>query len=154
MGAATHAKTHGLDESAAGGGAAASPIVFRLNGDVSLVTPSAANTYAGDGIFDGQVPLVPGQTYDSVTLYQRLDGAADSTTAELYHFTGGAWVEVTLSGALTLAAGGGADQEITRTFTAIVGAAGERFSMQLTAVQSADETDTPTDVIGHVFEAP
>jgi hypothetical protein len=150
-----HGGAHGHDEALGGGGAAAAPAInFRLNGDVSLITPSVANTYGGDGVFDAQIPLVVGGVYDSITLYQWLDGAADSTTVELWHFTAGAWAEIALSAALTIAAGGGADVSVTRTFGPITGVAGERFSVQATAVQSSDATDIPTNLVATVFEAP
>lgn len=151
-----HPSSHGLDQALGGGATGVGAVTFRLNGAIDLVTPSTANTYAGDGIFDGQFLVVEDTTFDSITLYQRLDGVAGTTTVELYHFTGGAWVEVALSGALSLTAGGGANASITRTLGPLTVAAGERLGVQVTAVQSRTppSTSVPTDLVATVYEAP
>lgn len=157
-----HGGAHGHDENPASGGAAAAafePVEFRLNGQVDLVTPSAAGTYTGSGIFDAQ-PVVDRDVYlDSVALYQRVDGASGTTTVEVYYYdiVGLAWVIVPLFGTLTLAAGGGNDagDQASANPTPTLYLAGTRFGAMLTTVQGSDATDIPTDiVVSFIFSAP
>lgn len=154
-----HGGLHGHDEFLGGGGAVALGTAlapFILNGAIDLVTPSAANTYTGEGIIDGQRVFIEDTVLDSIQMYQRVDGISGSTTAELYRFTGGVWTEIALSGALTLAAGGGANASVTRTFGPTTFLAGDRIGVMLTAVQgrTAPATAIPTDLVITVYEAP
>jgi hypothetical protein len=154
-----HGELHGLDSRTGSGGAApagAGLSPFILNGAIDLVTPSAANTYADPGIIDGQRVFIEDTVLDSIQMYQRLDGISGSTTAELYRFTAGAWSEIALSAALTLAAGGGANVSVTRTFGPTTFLAGDRIGVMLTAVQARTPpaTAVPTDLVITVYEAP
>ena len=154
-----HGGAHGHDEALGGGGSpalAGALAPFILNGAIDLVTPSAANTYTGEGIIDGQRVFIEDTVLDSVEMYQRVDGATGSTTAELYLYTGGVWTEIALSGALTLAAGGGANAVIVRTFGPTTFLAGDRIGAMLTAVQArtAPSTSIPTDLVITPYEAP
>ena len=154
-----HGGLWGHDEALGGGGSPAAGAglqPFILNGAIDLVTPSAANTYTGEGIIDGQRVFIEDTVLDSVEMYQRVDGATGSTTAELYRYTGGVWTEIALSGALTLAAGGGANAVIVRTFGPITFLAGDRIGAMLTAVQArtAPSTSVPTDLVITPYEAP
>lgn len=142
-----------IDASASGAGA---PAPFILNGAIDLVTPSATGTYTGEGIIDGSRLFVGSTVLDSVQMYQRVDGVSGSTTAEVYRFNAGAWAKLTLSAALTLAAGGGANAVIVRTFGPITFVAGNRISCMLTAVQARTPPATaiPTDLVITPYKAP
>lgn len=145
-----HGTLHGGNDQRTGGASSTSVaqgVAFRLNGDVSLIVPSAANTYAGSGIFDGQVEITEATTLTQVTMWQRLDGDSGSTTVEVYYWDGAAWAEIALAAALTIASGGGNNAEVTIAFSApLAVVAGDRIGVQFTAVQLAGAGGTPTDV--------
>lgn len=156
-----HGGLHGHDDFAGGGAAAAlvfPPTEFKLNGDVSLVTPSASGTYPGTGTFDGQPILDRDQYLDSVVLWQLLDGDAGTTEVEVYVWPpGGPWAQITTTGALSLAAGGGNDAAVQSAVTGapllVVG--GSRVAALFTSVQSSGAGGTPTDVVvSFIWTAP
>ena len=123
-------------------------ISWRGNGDLSLFTVDAAAPVGdgGDSFFDGAVLITDPMRIVLLTMTQRASGSAGVTTAEVWRSRGGAFF---LLGLLSIPAGLPLDAANTIPPPSPDDELifGDLVLVRFTAVQTADPTTVPQDVV-------
>jgi hypothetical protein len=126
-------------------------VSFRANLSLGGYATSAAGVFTGPGIFDNQPELGTGVIVEAVSLWQRVDGlAATTTTVELYRYDIGAgvWAQITTAAPLSLAAGGGANARIiSAAGLNVTLQIGDRLGVLFTSLQGVPGADACVTVL-------